>query len=421
MALAAFVVRAAYVVATQGMHPTPWSDAADYDGLAWNLTRGLGFVLEGRGGLYATAFRPPVVPWITSLLYRGIGHDYLGALLLQCAIGALVPPLLARFAGMLFGGAVGALAGWLAVIEPVLVFFSGYLLTETTFCAALLVALLLTAAWVKTPRAGRALASGLAWGVATLTRPTALLLPVVAAAWAWVPLGLTTDARERARQLLIVVLGMVLVIAPWTLRNAVALHAFVPVTTGGGRALLDSNNPVVWNDPGARGGALSLYRVEPWASHFRGLSEPAADAYAQREAVAFLRAHVAEWPAMAAAKLARFWRLTAETASTGGAWQSPASRLRRVIDPLLVWSIVAFPFAVWGLVRTWRGPRRWFQLLPVLVILYFMALAIVYWGALRTRVPAEPLIVVFTAAGIDDVRRRLRSRARGLRLVQGRR
>ncbi|HET7224746.1 MAG TPA: hypothetical protein VFK69_03440 [Candidatus Eisenbacteria bacterium] len=423
MVLVAFALRAGYALLAHGGHPVPASDSAEYDTVAWNLARGLGFALDGRSGPYPTAFVPPVVPALTALLYRGVGHRYDAALLLQCGIGALVPPLLAGFAGMLYGRAVGALAGWLAVFAPLLVFFSGYLLTETTFCVTLLVALIASAAWVRTPTARRALAAGVAWGAAALTRPSALPLPLLVAAWAWVPLGLSLGAGGRARQLGLMVVGLALVIAPWTLRNASTLHAFVPVTTGAGRALLDSNNPVVWNDPAQRGGAIGTYALEPWASRFRGLSEPAADTYARGEALAFLRAHVREWPAMAGAKLARFWRVRSEGGGTGS-WAragSPLGRLRAIVDPLLLWSIVALPLALWGLVRTWRGARRWFQLLPALVIVAFTLFALPFWGALRMRVPVEPLVVLFAAAGLDDVRRRWRSRARGLKLVAQRR
>jgi len=417
--LAALAVRVAYVWLAHGTGARPWSDSAEYDTVAWNLARGAGFALDGAAGPYPTAFVPPVMPWLTSLLYRVVGHQYFAALLLQCAIGALVPLLLAALGGVTFGLTVGRVAGWLAAVHPLLVFFSGYLLTETAFTATLLLALLASAEWVKTPRAGRALGTGLTWGLAALTRPTALALPFLVAAWAWAPLGLTVPGRERLRQLAMLLLGVALVVGPWTLRNAVALRAFVPVTTGGGRALLDSNNPLVWDDPRARGGANSTYHLEPWAGLFQGRSEPEADAIARREALAFLRSHAGEWPAMAAAKLARFWRLTAEGGGTG-AWQregSALARLRQALDPLLLWSVVVLPCALWGLARTLSGPRRWFQSLGFIVILYFSATATVFWGALRMRVPVEPLVVLFAAAGIEDVRHRWRTRRRGLRLV----
>jgi len=421
--LVGLALRVGYCWLAAGPHASPSSDALEYDTVAWNLARGGGFSLEGGGGPYPTAFVPPLVPWLTSLVYRSSGHHFFAALLLQCAIGALVPLLLAAFAAATYGSGVALLAAWLAAFDPLLVFFSGYLLTETTFTAALLAAMVASAAWLKTPRPARATGAGILWGLASLTRPTALALPVLVAAWAWVPLGLTVAPRDRIRQLLMMALGVTLVVAPWTIRNAISLHAFVPVTTGGGRALLDGNNPEVWRDPQQRGGANSTYRLEPWASRFRGKSESEVDGLARADALAFLAAHAAEWPAMAGAKLARFWRLTAEGGNTG-TWQrqgSPLAALLRRIDPLLTWSVCVIPFAIWGLARSFQGPRRWYLSLPVLVIAYFSALAVVFWGALRMRVPIEPLVLLFAAAGLEDARRRWNTRARGLRVIEGHR
>jgi hypothetical protein len=255
--------------------------------------------------------------------------------------------------------------------------------------------------------------------LASLTRPTALMLPVLVAAWAWRPLGLTLSARGRWHQVGMLLLGLALVVGPWTLRNALVLHGFVPVTTAGGQALYESNNPRTWGDATLRGGALNEVTNELFRTEYRGLSEVEVDARARARAVAFLREHVAEWPAMAAVKVARFWRLRAETGSTG-TWQAEGSflgRLLRVLDPLLLWSVVALPLALWGAALTLRSPRRWFQSLSLWVILYFTALAVVFFGSLRMRVPVEPLVVLFTAVGLDDLVRRARARRRGLRLV----
>lgn len=417
----ALALRVTYAWLTTGPGATPSSDPATYDTVAWNLARDAGFSLDGAAGPYPTAFVPPLVPWLTSLLYRVIGHQYFAAVLLQCAIGALVPLLVAALGGALFGGTVGRLAAWIAAVHPLLVFFSGYLLTEAAFCATLLVALLLSVEWVRTPRGGRALGAGLAWGIATLTRPTALLLPLVIALWGWRPLGLTIGPSGRIRHLALLALGLALVVAPWTIRNAIALRAFVPVTTGAGGALMVANNPAAWDDPVARGGAHSASYQAAMASEFRGLGEVEVDARARAHAWTFLRGRVGDWPRAALAKLGRFWRLTAEGGGTGS-WQRPGSPLERLrrIDPLWLWSLVTLPFALWGVGRTLRGARRWFQSLPILVVLYFMMIAVVFFGSLRMRVPIEPLMALFVALGIDHASRLVRARARGLSVVPGR-
>jgi hypothetical protein len=113
-----FALRAAYAWVVTGPGSRPYSDPIIYDNVAWNLARGAGFALEGGGVLQPTAFPPPLVPWITSLLYRIVGHDYFAGILLQCAVGALVPLLVAAFGTRMFGSGVGTWAGWVAAVNP---------------------------------------------------------------------------------------------------------------------------------------------------------------------------------------------------------------------------------------------------------------------------------------------------------------
>lgn len=419
--LAGFALRLAYTWIAQGPGATPSSDTAQIDAVAWNLANGAGFSYNGPLGPYPTAIVPPVVPWLVSLLYRSVGHDYFAALVMQCAIGALAGPLAASLGGALFGPAAGALAGWLTACHPLLVFFSAYLLTETTFTTVLLAALLASVSWVKTPRPGRAFGVGMLWGAAILTRPTALLMPALVAVWGWVPLGLTVAARDRIRQIVLLALGVLLVLAPWSARNSAVAGRFVPLKTGAGRTFLDANREDLWTDPARRGGAGDAMESERYAALLRGRSEAEGDSVSSAEAWKFLNAHRAEWPAMALAKLSRFWRLTRE-AGTTGTWQRPGSPLEpvlRVLDPLLLWSLVVLPFALWGALRSLAGARRWFQSIALATILLFTLLVLPYWGALRLRAPIEPLVVLLAAFGFEDLRQRLTSRARGLSLVRG--
>jgi hypothetical protein len=243
------------------------------------------------------------------------------------------------------------------------------------------------------------------------------------AGWAWGPLGLGLAPAARRRQVALLLLGAALAVAPWTLRNAVTLRAFVPLTTGGGRSLLDANNAQVWDDPTLRGGAIGILAAEPWASRYRGLSEVELDRRAGKEAMAFLRSRASQWPSAALAKLGRFWRWTSSAPSTGR-WASEKAGLARrlaALDPLLPWSIVFFPLSAWGVVRTLRGSRRHFQLLPLLVIAVFTLGTVVYWGALRLRVPIEPLVVLYAAAGLADLAWRVRVRRVGLALISSQR
>ncbi len=420
MVLVAFALRALGAWAAQGRNATPSGSEADYDALAWNLARGLGFGLQGAAGLHPTALHPPVLPFITSLLYRVTGHDFFAALLLQCAAGALVPVALALFARATWGSVVARVAGWLAAVHPLLVGFCGCMLPGSLFALLMLVALSASADWVKTPRPARALGTGLLWGLAILTHPIALMMPPLVAAWSWFPLGLTLASRDRVRQVALLLLGVALAVGPWTLRNARELHAFVPVTTGGGRALLEANNALAWNAPGARGGTVRVDAIKPWASRLRGLSEPAADALCGVMAREFMDAHRADWPAVAAARLGRFWRLRAAGGSPVGRWSRAGSALDRMhapFDPLLAWSVVVLPLALFGAFTLLASPKRIFLALSLLTIAAFTATALPCGGALSLRVPIEPLVVLHAAVGVAALWKRRGGRRARLELV----
>jgi 4-amino-4-deoxy-L-arabinose transferase-like glycosyltransferase len=391
---------------------SPGTDSAAYDQVALNLSNGLGVSLDSPSASRATAIVPPIVPWLASLFYRAAGHHYFEAVLLQCLVASLVPLLVAALGRSLFGDPMGRWAGWLAAVHPLLIGHSAELRAETVFCAALLLALGLSADWVRSPRGGRALGVGLAWGVAILTLPTAIPLPVIVAAWAWRPVGLTVGGTARGRQLVLVLLGLALVVGPWTLRNAIALRAFVPVTTSGGPALMIGNNPAAWDDPAARGRPRVAAYEAALASDFRGLGEAEVDVRARARTWAFVRSRPGDWPTIAMAKLVRFWWPNGDDERSG--FRSAA---RLPLDPTHVWWVVTLPFALWGIARTLRGGRRWFQLLPLLVVVHFMMVAVVFFGTPRMRLPAEPMVTLLAALGLEDAWRRRRVRRGGLVLV----
>ena len=165
MLAVALVLRVAYVFAVHRVGAEPSSDSISYDVIAWNLASDRGFQLMRDTTLYPTA-KAPLLPWLVSLVYRVTGHAYFASLLLQCVIGSFVPVLVRSLGRTMFGTHVGRVAGWLAVAHPLLIFFSGYLLTETLFTAMVLAAMLASSEWLKAPRPRRALGAGLLWGLA---------------------------------------------------------------------------------------------------------------------------------------------------------------------------------------------------------------------------------------------------------------
>jgi hypothetical protein len=327
-------------------------------------------------------------------------------------LGALVPLLARWFGEAVFGAGAGRAAGWACALDPLLLFAAPVWAQQVALGLALIGGLGLGAAWLKAPRAGRALGVGVAFGLATLTGgPAVAILPVVIA-WAWVPLGLILPPPERMRQLLLVVVGLLAVLAPWTVRNAVAVRAFAPWSTSTGLALLAGNEPAAWKDPARRGGPVDVLSEPPTAPALAGLGEGRRDARAASMAAHNVATHAADLPTAVVAKLRRTAWPVADAQPRG----APLAPWLVVIAAVAAWSAMA----VWGSMRALGGTRRWYQSLPVLVALTGFGVGAVTYGGLGTRLPFEPLVGLMAGIGFDDARRRVRSWRRGLRLVRGR-
>lgn len=389
----------------------------DAEGVARQLALGNAFARDtGTWIPHPTARVAPVAPWLARLGFRSFAQGssgYRRLVLAQCLLGALVPLLLLGLTTALWGSGVGTLAAWIAALDPMLLLAAQRLSPDVVFGAALMTALAATAAWIKTPRRGRALGVGLLWGVAILCQPSITLLPLAVAAWAWVPLGLTIAPADRRVQILLLIGGILCLTVPWSVRSSIVARGPVIVATGSGTQLEAGNNAAVWwSTPGSRrpGGRT----VPEWHVEQDARGEAYLDRAAAGRAWEFLSGRVAEWPLQAVHKVAFAWGRTPPVGA-----DDESGRSVRPVDPRVAWALLLIPAAAWGVARLRSSPRRWFQLLPVLVVAYGVALAVIYSGPAGLRVALEPLAVAFAAVGIDDLRRRTRVRARGFRVIEG--
>ncbi len=384
-AAVALVLRVAWLLVGPGWNVEPYSDSVDYHRLAAHLAAGRGFTLGLEDALYPTTFRPPLMPALTAPLYFLFGPHYVLALLLQVVLSALTVPLVARLTRETLGEPAALLTAPLVALWPALAFLATNLGTETLTILLTALALLLAVRTFTHGGAALALATGVALGLAALARPTALPLAALLALWlcAFAPRSLPRRAREAA----LLALGLGLCVLPWTVRNHAVTGRWVAITSGGGNALLDSNNEVVVARPELHGGSLSLRQVEPYASSFRGLDEVGIDSLSSVRAREFLADNRALWPRLAAWKVQRLFRVTREAGGTP--WTDPI---------FWSWGLLA-PFALFGFGRTLTRPRAPEAALALAVLAQTL-LAIVYWGSFRMRAPIEPELIALGAGMI---------------------
>jgi 4-amino-4-deoxy-L-arabinose transferase-like glycosyltransferase len=228
----------------------PVYDAAAYAAIAGNLEGGSGFTVDP-GATQPSSNYSPGLPLLVAGVYAiSWGeHEQLARIVLAL-IGTLSilfayligrrlarpptnPPLPSEVG---WGGVAPALAGALVVaIYPALLEYQGMLMSEP-LAASLLSGGVLAALWAWDGGRWRWLLPGALFGALALTRPEYLAIAGLVAVVVFVREA-RGDWRVSLVRAAIFLLGLVVVVAPWTVRNAVALDRFVPISTGGGQVL----------------------------------------------------------------------------------------------------------------------------------------------------------------------------------------
>jgi 4-amino-4-deoxy-L-arabinose transferase-like glycosyltransferase len=231
---------------------TPPPDAGAYTRIAESLYRDGDFDARPEGVARevqpSSAYSPGLPLFVAGVYWASGGVHFTLALVLLALLGAAAIPM-AFLLGRRFGGpAAGLVGAGVLAFYPALLEYQGLLLTEplATFLLSASLVLFLHAAdrrnlWLWA-------ASGGLLGLTALVRPEylplALALPFVwLARVVFFPADGPKASFERtlsAHRLMAVaasLLATCLVLAPWAIRNAVELDRFVPISTGGGKAL----------------------------------------------------------------------------------------------------------------------------------------------------------------------------------------
>lgn len=353
------------------------SDSLLYLRLARSIVAGQGMSLDGQ----PTAFVGPGYPLFLAPLLAA-GADALTIGLVQALVGATAvaaaafsAAVLARLVAPGRETAAAVIAGLLAAFYPHLIFWTGYVLTETLFVALLGVGIaLLLLAWEARSRV-HALTAGLAFGLAAITRPPALAIAVGLVAW-WL---MASVLRKRGlAPALIFALGALIPVAAWAARNIAELGTPIFTSSESGYVFYQGNSRS--STGGSRGYVDSL--------DFTPLDLPAHLDEVQRDRIYLERALqdmrtdparvVARWPA----KVGNMWRPTYDGSSARNVAVTllsfPAVLVAGLLGAILLARVDAF------------GPHS----VPALFLFGWTLLHILVTGMIRFRLAAEHVLIV---------------------------
>jgi hypothetical protein len=326
-----------------------------------------------------------------------LGVDrWVAARVAQALLGTAVVALLGLVAWRLWGRRTGIAALALGAVFVPGVVLGGALLTETLFVALMLAAL---AAALADRAAGGdrrwLIAAGVLCGLAVLTRSNApaLLLPLAIA----VASAGERPLRARLRRAAALVGVAALVVAPWTLRNAVALDAFVPVTTEAGSALAGTYSDETRHDrdwPGAWKPPAHFRELRPVLDPVRR-EEPAEQRALLERSLRYMAdnpAYVAEVGGLNLWRLSGlegrdWWHFSGRTLSLPG-WTADVSGVA-FLAFLALAAVGVFTAAA-------RAAPRWLWLMAVLML----ASVIFVVGETRFRAPVDAFVVLLAALAV---------------------
>ena len=337
--------------------------------------------LKGERDTYS---RPPFYPLFIACIYRLFGIGNLKAVYrIQILLGALVCSVIYAMTEPLFGKRTAMLAALLTAVNPSLASSASRLLTESLFTFCLVAAFF----FLQKKTKAALISASIFLGLTVLIKSVALFLPfVIAGIW------IARNRREGISQGAILIGVYFLTMTPLVIRNYQEYHTFIPVSTQGGYAFYNSYHP--------EKGKIFGTNVKDEKTLFadRLGSETKKSNYLFQKTLEDIRKNPFSAFRLGILKFLYFW-VPFDWEILGGGRYQP------------IYGFI-FPFFILGMV--WAEKGRLLLLTPVF---YFLAMALIFYGSPRFRLPIEPFLTVFGAFGLLEVLRRVPNRLLGWTFV----
>jgi len=328
----------------------PVSDCSWYHETAAAISNGEGFAHNGA----ATAYRPPGYSFMLGFIYSLFGSNPLLGRLLNAVLGTLSILLLGLIIRKFTKEWIEVL--WIAALYPEHILFTNILSSEMLFLCTFLL-------WFFSVQKEKAAVSGIAAAAMIYVRSVALFMPLLPILW---------DRKNWCKHLTTFAIAIIL-LAPWMVRNyqkigspSIATNFWVNLWLGNGSqasgAYFDTEDPPVDSE----------IEREKWfrKKFFEDISENPA------KPISILPVKFA------------FFSLPAITASYWGLAGIASTKIIRIAAIVLsAINVFVFLFFILALIRRKIPPAM------LWTIIYFTAIALVFFGADRFRFPISFFII----------------------------
>lgn len=377
--------------------------------LAFNFVQGhsFGFAKDCPSSYRAPLYSIFVIPFLAIF---GVAHYAWPLGLAQMAVGLANIYLIYLIGREWRSKRVGLLGALFMAVYPYNLYHDTQFYITFLFTFFMLLTILGLLRLERTPKTGTAVLTGLWIGLAMLTTsgPMVFFAPM-ACAWLWWRWGSFKKALSFS---VVIAATALLVMTPWVARNYEVHHAFVPLTTDGGRVFFKVYNPL----------AMSMMLQDLWVDatpeppdaiptpfvgigktgcdFMQGYTEPQADRFWYRKAHDWITAHPSEMPGLLGMKFMLLWR----------PWMYPAKGAIGGNGAIILsaafmnWGYALsfgflLVFAILGVLFEGKSERRRAVLFFLLALAFTVTYVVTAPGT-KYRVPFDSILALIAASAI---------------------
>jgi 4-amino-4-deoxy-L-arabinose transferase-like glycosyltransferase len=415
--LIAGILVLAFVLRIEAAHRQPYkpiNDAGSYLTIASYVARTGDYSLKttpgsGAGGTRGpSAYFAPGYPYLLGLVDWIDGHAVRRGPAIQpirdtqAILGTITVALVGLVGFELFGVTAGLIALALAAVYPVFTEMASVIAAENLLTPLVLASLYAVlrarrASW-SPARYGWVAGAGVLTGLTTLTHENGVLILVglIPAVW-------TARPRLRPKALAapaLLVALTALVILPWTIRNAVVMHTFIPVSDETGITLVGTYNvasaantqvPYKWR---------IFYGIPHEGALIHGeshMTEPQLGAKLQSQAIHYIEHHPVSLLQVLYHNTRRLFELEGTFA-----WKASAAAVSLTTEVARTGVISFYVLCLLAIAalatRRARSAPRWVWVIPFLLAL---SVVMVNVETPRFREPVDPFLILLAAAGLS--------------------
>ncbi len=382
----AFLIRLAINIVFQGLNSPPdpdvGADHVEYDILAQNLVSGKGFVLDDFG--LPTTERPPGVSFLLFPIYYIFGVNYILARIMFCLLGAGTCIIVYFISKKILNETFSIITALFLAFYPMHFYYSSHLFSEVPWAFFMSLAVWWTILFQEKQQIRYGILVGIAVGISTYIRPTALFyLPFysfLCFVYFWkIP-------KILLKLVLTPIFITILILIPWTVRNYYVTGHLVLISTHGGVTFLGAHNEKILNDPKEIGSWIRVSELEVWAECKKMPNNYELDKAAYRYGIDFVKNHIKDMPKL---ELMKLYRLITPIYNT-------PNKMFNLIGGL-GWGLI-FPFVILGILISWKN-RIFLSLHSAVLLTLFIAL--VFYGSHRFRESISPMLMIYTSVGLS--------------------